>query len=35
MDADAPRDLLGCFDALEDPRVERIEWSKPSSGSRV
>ena len=23
MDADAPRDLLGCFDELEDPRVQR------------
>jgi predicted transposase YbfD/YdcC len=23
MDADAPRDLLGCFDQLQDPRVER------------
>lgn len=25
MDADAPRDLLGCFDELEDPRVERTK----------
>jgi predicted transposase YbfD/YdcC len=23
MDADAPRDLFGCFDDLQDPRVER------------
>jgi len=25
MDADAPRDLLGCFDGLEDPRIERTK----------